>query len=160
MRPAGSESSRERMRSRSLESALVRSGSLRGDVVARMIASDEFDDVLTRIRSESIGDQDAIELARIYGEAITSAVEQSGDGEIQGFACGLSICGVDISSDSSGGERYFSSILDSKRRSGAPVYSAVTEVVPLPNGRYSYRMIFSTDPGASSIQVPPGKTGN
>lgn len=137
-----------------LESVLYSGGNLNAKTAEAVLAGD-FASALRTMRSDSVGDQDAQGLTRLYSQAIASTLlEVSAAAKVKDIACGASICGVDIRGKS-GSPELMRDLLDAGSRGGPRIYSAVTHVVPLSDGSYSYRMFFSTDPGVKRIVVPP-----
>jgi hypothetical protein len=145
---------KERSGKTSFESTLVSADGLRVELASKLMSDDRFDTVLAKLRDESLNDVEARELTEIYRKNIGSALTKADpDISLKELACGLSICGIDFSSDANQDE-YFVAVLNSGQPGGAGIYSAVTHIVPNKDGSFSYRMVFSTDPAVNTIKVP------
>lgn len=136
------------------EALVLSAEGIRGDAADAVLQSASYSDYLRKLRSDSAGSQLAIDNARRYGDQIGKLLaEQFSGSEIEELACAETICGMEVVGDNSHADRLFQGILNSGS-SDAPFYSVVTREVRLPDGRISYRMIFSTDPARNAINVP------
>lgn len=136
------------------EALILSTEGIRADAADAVLQSASYSEYLRKLRSDSAGSQLAIDNSRRYGDQIGRLLAEKFSGsEIEELACAETICGMEVIGDSSHADGLFQGILNSSS-SDAPFYSVVTKEIQLPNGRISYRMIFSTDPARNAINVP------
>lgn len=136
------------------EALVLSAEGIRGDAADAVLQSARYSDYLRKLRSDSAGSQLAIDNSRRYGDQIGKLLAKKFSGsEIEELACAETICGMEVIGDNSYVDGLFQGILNSGSPD-APFYSVVTREIQLPDGRVSYRMIFSTDPARNAINVP------
>lgn len=136
------------------EALVLSAEGIRADAADAILQSASYSEYLRKLRSDSAGSQLAIDNSRKYGDQIGKLLAEKFSGsEIEELACADTICGMEVIGDNSHADGLFQGILNSSS-SDAPFYSVVTREIQLPNGRISYRMIFSTDPARDAINVP------
>jgi hypothetical protein len=140
---------------RPVESILFANHRIHVDRANAVVSGEGFEEFLQDLDRDNAADLEARELSKAYEASLIAVTTGQSDSGLQlsKIACGLSICGADLTSATEDQER-FNLIMNSGESSGARIYSAVTSIVPNRDGTFSYRIIFSTDPAGSTLQVP------
>ena len=140
--------------SQPFERELVGNGGLNGGVATALISGNEFEPALRRLYVEGLGNQKAVGETRTYRESIGAALDGlSPPVAISSMACGETVCGLSLTSESANPEA-FESVLSSGEDGPARIYAAVTGIAQTSSGRYEHRMWFSTSPDNARIRVP------
>lgn len=137
-----------------IESVVLSQGGIRVDRAFDLAQSEGFERFLAELERQNAMDVEARQLTSAYSKEFADVVAAAKlDVGVEKMACGLSICAVDLTGPQRD-DGVFTPLMNSGKKSGARVFTAVTAIVPNRDGTFSYRMIFTTDPRFNSVQVP------
>lgn len=133
----------------STEESFVDQDGISTSMAFQMLSSSEnLAKAIERMTADASGSMEAQDLSRHYRSAIARAVGDNGD--IESFACGLSLCAGSVRTRTSDeGDAWRYRFLDD---SSARTYGNVSDVEDL-GGVYETRFMFSTDPAVPALII-------
>lgn len=130
------------------EARFVTGDALDVPLVGRAFHGD-WSETIRQLKGDSVADQDAIELGRVYEKEIEAALARFNSLELKEFACGVTLCAGTITSREKGAYAQWRKSTMSVNQ--PPVFSFIDMEVQLPSST-DYRFAFSTDRTAPGLR--------
>lgn len=141
-----------------IESTLIQQGALSAAAIDGLLSNrGRFQSMVRVLGEQSAVDPEAVQLTRGYRNALERKLGESGlAGQFSEFACGLSLCAGEIRG--TGSVASTAALPDAFLGNRAyPIHVFTDRHLDTGGGQYSYLFVFSVDPSANRVRLPPAR---
>lgn len=141
-----------------VENTLIQRGALSAATIDGLLSDRRRVQSMVRLLGEQGGvDPEAVELTRGYRNALERKLGESGfAGQFSEFACRLSLCAGEIRG--AGSVASTATLRDAFLGDRAyPIHVFTDRHLDAGGGRYDYMFVFSVDPSANRVRLPPAR---